>query len=159
VRFLLLIVAVLVIEMYLLIKIGGELGAIPTIVLVFVTAALGLWMLRLQGLATLRRASSALVSGEAPVREAAEGIILLIGGILLLIPGFFTDFVGFLCLLPPTRALLLKQFDRNVRVVKTRHYRGKDSSYTIDGEWLKESEPKSKSDVTDAKKRLSTPEK
>jgi UPF0716 protein FxsA len=157
VRFLLFIVAVLFIEMYLLITIGGEIGAVLTIALVFITAALGLWMLRQQGLATLRRASASLINGEAPVREAAEGIILLTGGILLLMPGFFTDFVGFLCLLPPTRALLLKHFSSNMRVVKSQNYGGNHTSRTIEGEWYKESE--SNSDLNNAKKRLSTPDK
>lgn len=115
-RFVLTLLAVLIIEMYLLIEIGSELGAFATIALVFITAAVGLWMMRLQGLSTLRRASLAASKGEPPVREAAEGVILLVGGALLLIPGFFTDAIGLLCLLPPTRALLLRWLGRNVRV-------------------------------------------
>jgi len=153
VRFLLLIIAILIIEMYLLIHIGGELGALPTIALVFITAGLGLWMLRQQSLTTLRKASFSMVKGKAPVREAAEGIILLIGGILLLIPGFFTDTIGFLCLLPPTRALFLNRFAKRMPEMhgQTRY---RHDSHTIEGEWQTETEVNTNTKAD--KKRLPT---
>lgn len=141
---LLLVVAVLVIEMYLLIAIGGELGALTTIALVFITAALGLWMLRQQSLTMLRKVSMTMVQGDAPVLEAAEGIVMLIGGILLLIPGFFTDALGFFCLLPPTRALLLRRLRKNTLAARAQRNRQGDNSHIIDGEWHEEQEPDSK---------------
>lgn len=98
-----LIIAIAVIEMYLLIAIGGEIGALSTIALVFITAALGIWMLRQQGFATLSRALMSVQRGREPVQEVAEAPFLLLGGVLLLLPGFFTDAIGFLCLLPWTR--------------------------------------------------------
>jgi UPF0716 protein FxsA len=142
VQFLLLIIVVLIIEMYLLITIGGELGALPTIALVFITAALGLWMLRQQSLSTLRRASFVIARGEAPVHEVAEGAVLLAGGILLLIPGFFTDAVGFLCLFPLSRQLLLQRFIRNAGAGHANAGDGRGAQ-TIEGEWRRESAHKS----------------
>ena len=130
------IIAVLIVEMYLLIQIGGGLGAFTTIALVFITAALGIWMLRLQGLNTLRKASFSAVQGEAPVREALEGVLLVVGGVLLLIPGFFTDGLGFLLLLPPIRKLLLRRMGENPRVAQADGQNpGSGRSKVIEGEW------------------------
>lgn len=137
----LVLIAIFVVEMYLFIEIGGEIGAFPTIALVFITAALGVWMLRQQSLSTLRRASMATMQGQAPVREAAEGIFLLIGGVLLLIPGFFTDVIGFLFLFRPTRALLTRRFRNIESVVSTQTgSRTKSSPQVIEGEWKRDSE-------------------
>ena len=139
-RLVLILLLVLIIEMYLLIEIGSELGALPTILLVFITAAVGLWMMRLQGLLTMRRANRSLQMGQAPLREAAEGVVLLVGGGLLLFPGFFTDFIGLLCLLPPTRALLLRWLGRNVKVSPAGGPAGEEPGGTprprvIEGQW------------------------
>ncbi|MFT5098411.1 MAG: UPF0716 protein FxsA [Patiriisocius sp.] len=92
-----------ILEMYLLIQVGSRIGALPTIGLVVLTATLGIWLLRLQGLATLARLQSRLNQGEIPGQELLEGIMLLVGGALLLTPGFFTDGIGFVCLLPGLR--------------------------------------------------------
>lgn len=108
-----LIIAIAVIEMYLLIAIGGEIGALSTIALVFITAAVGIWMLRQQGFATLARALRSVQSGREPVQEVAEAPFLLLGGVLLLLPGFFTDAIGFLCLLPWTRRAMLHFIVKN----------------------------------------------
>ena len=134
-------IAVLILEMYLLIEIGGEIGALSTIALVFITAAVGIWMLRQQSLSTLRRASMTTMRGEAPVREAAEGIFLVLGGVLLLIPGFFTDAIGFLFLFRPTRALLTRRFRNKVTVVSTQtDARTKSAPRVIEGEWKRDNE-------------------
>jgi len=103
-RFLLLLfIVVPIIEMVILIEVGGYIGALPTVALVVLTAALGIWLLRLQGLATLRRVQEKLARGEIPETELLEGIMLLVGGALLLTPGFVTDAIGFACLLPGLR--------------------------------------------------------
>lgn len=103
-RFLLLLfITIPIIEMILLIEVGGLIGVIPTVGLVVFTATLGIWLLRLQGIETWFRLQRRLSQGELPGQELAEGVLLLIGGALLLTPGFFTDTVGFCCLIPFTR--------------------------------------------------------
>ncbi|WP_428355267.1 FxsA family protein [Methyloprofundus sp.] len=91
------------IEIYLLLQIGGMVGVFPTIALVVTTAVIGASMLRTQGLATLQRFQDNLQRGELPAYEMVEGPILLVGGALLLTPGFFTDGIGFACLIPSVR--------------------------------------------------------
>ena len=103
-----LFIAVPIVEMYLLIKIGGVIGALPTIGLVVVTAMVGVALLRQQGLATLHRVQTALDRGELPATEMLEGIALLLGGALLLTPGFVTDGLGLFCLIPTTRRILVR---------------------------------------------------
>ncbi|MGA7800905.1 MAG: FxsA family protein [Gammaproteobacteria bacterium] len=95
--------AIPLLEIYLLIVVGGLIGAIPTIFMVVFTAVLGSLLIRHQGFATLQRARYMLNRGELPAVEVIEGGILLIGGALLLTPGFFTDFIGLLCMVPPLR--------------------------------------------------------
>lgn len=100
---LLLFFAVPLIEIYLLIKVGGVIGALPTVSLVVFTAVLGAWLVRWQGLTTLNRVRAMMMRGEVPAIEAMEGVALLIAGALLLTPGFFTDTMGFLLLMPAVR--------------------------------------------------------
>ena len=102
-----LFIAVPLLEVYLLIKVGGVIGVFPTIALIVLTAIVGAILLRAQGLATLGRFQTSLQQGELPTFTLVEGMLLLVGGALLLTPGFFTDAIGFLCLLPPTRRLLV----------------------------------------------------
>ena len=90
-------------EIYLLLLVGGVIGAFPTIFLVVFTAALGAWLLRQQGFATFRQFQANLAQGVIPAYEMIEGPIILLGGLLLLIPGFITDVLGFACLIPPLR--------------------------------------------------------
>jgi len=105
--FLLLFVGVPLTELYFLIKVGAQIGAFPTIFLTVFTALLGGWMVRLQGFSTLQRVREAMERGEMPAIEMLEGAILLICGVLLLLPGFITDVVGFIFLIPPVRRWLL----------------------------------------------------
>lgn len=95
-------------EIYLLIKVGGSLGAIPTISLLVFSAVLGALLLRFQGFSTLQRVRSTLGRGEIPAIEMFEGAVLLIAGVLFLIPGFVTDVLGFLCLIPGLRRRLIR---------------------------------------------------
>jgi UPF0716 protein FxsA len=98
-----LFIAVPLLEIFLFIQVGGWIGAWPTIGLVVLTAIAGAFLLRWQGLATLFRARQSLDRGQLPARELLEGVFLVFGGALLLTPGFFTDAIGFACLIPPAR--------------------------------------------------------
>lgn len=102
----LLFVIVPVLEMWLLIEVGSIIGAWKTITLVLLTAVIGAALLRSQGLDTLFRANQRLSSGQLPASELIEGIMLAVGGALLLTPGFVTDTIGFVCLVPITRRFL-----------------------------------------------------
>ena len=104
--FLLLFIVMPIVEMAILIKVGGVIGALNTVGLVVLTAVVGAAMLKRQGLATLMRANQRMNTGEIPAREMAEGLLLAIGGVLLMTPGFVTDAIGFACLLPGTRHVM-----------------------------------------------------
>lgn len=107
-RFLLLLfIIVPIVEIYFLIAVGKIIGVWPTVGLVILTAVMGTYLLRRQGLATLQKLQATTQRGEFPAETLLEGIFLLIGGVLLLTPGFFTDAFGFACLLPPTRAAMI----------------------------------------------------
>jgi len=133
------------IEIYILIKVGGIIGVLPTIALVVLTAGIGSAMLRHQGFATLRKAQANLDQGIVPAEALVDGVFLVIGGALLLTPGFFTDAVGFLCLLPVGRKWLVAQAKKRINVVQVGAPGGEDSEgsgprgrRTIDGEWQRE---------------------
>ena len=91
------------VEIYVLLKVGGLIGALPTVLMVVFTAVLGAWLLKRQGFATWVRFQQSMAQGQAPVLEMIEGPVLLVGGALLLTPGFFTDILGFACLVPALR--------------------------------------------------------
>jgi len=128
-----------IIEVYLLIEVGGMIGAGWTILLIVLTAIIGVNLLRHQGISTLMRANQAMSQGQIPAMEMMEGIFLAVGGALLITPGFFTDAIGFICLLPFTRriiirTLLLKSTVRTSYTVQ-QETRGRDDSRTIEGEF------------------------
>jgi|TARA_B110000285_G_C15116541_1_gene614450 UPF0716 protein FxsA len=102
-----LFIAVPVIEMWVLIQVGQQIGALWTIALVLSTAFIGINLLRHQGLATLTSANWRIQAGQLPAQEILEGILLAVGGALLLTPGFITDGFGFLLLLPFSRRLFV----------------------------------------------------
>lgn len=95
--------AIPVIELFLLIEVGGIIGIFPTILLVMLTAIVGANLVRQQGFTTWQRLQSNLAQGIMPAYELIEGLLLLLGGLLLLTPGFFTDMLGFACLVPSLR--------------------------------------------------------
>lgn len=105
--FLLFFVGAPLVELYLLIEVGSEIGAIPTIALSVFTAMLGGYLVRMQGFAVLFRAQSQMANKEVPALELMEGVMLLIVGLALLLPGFITDAIGFLLLIPPLRRWLI----------------------------------------------------
>ncbi len=129
----LLFLVVPLLEIYLLIKAGGVIGALPTVALVVFTAVLGAFLLRLQGLSTMNRMRANMMRGRVPTLEILEGAALLLAGGLLLTPGFFTDAIGFLLLIPPLRRYwLLKIIDRiTINGVSRHEGRG---PRTFDGE-------------------------
>ena len=96
-------IAIPIIEIALFIEIGSWIGLWPTLAIVIVTAFAGTTLLRLQGFAVLQRSQEAIARNELPVQEVFDGICLLVAGILLLTPGFFTDGIGFLLFIPPFR--------------------------------------------------------
>ena len=130
------------IEIYFLIKVGSVIGAIPTIALVVFTALLGAMLLRFQGLTTLQRTRTTMAQGQLPAMEMMEGVLLLFSGALLLTPGFFTDIVGFLCLIPALRQALIHWFlsksDVYMHTGQKTAQRGPNGHYTIEGEYRRD---------------------
>ncbi len=112
----LLFLVVPIVEIYLLITVGGLIGVMPTILLVILTAILGALLLRYQGFMTFQRVQSELAQGQIPAMAMMEGVLLLLAGALLLTPGFFTDAIGFFCLVPPLRRWLIRLLMQRVIV-------------------------------------------
>ena len=142
---LLLFVGIPLIELYFLIKVGMEIGAFPTIFLTVFTALLGAWMVRHQGFATLNRVRESMQRGEVPALEMLEGTVLLICGFLLLLPGFVTDAIGFVLLVPPLRRWLLTTGLQRAGILHpVRPGKAGDSSQhqrVIEGEFRREDDP------------------
>jgi len=130
------------IEIYLLLQIGGIVGVFPTVLLVVFTAVLGAWLLRKQGFATWQRFQENLNQGSIPAYEMIEGPILLVGGALLLTPGFFTDLLGFACLIPQVRRKfarhILEKYLINMQTGKPFGTPEQPSDRVIEGEFKKE---------------------
>ena len=116
----LLFVAVPLVEIYLLLEVGGMIGAVPTIGLVVLTAVAGAALVRLQGFSTILQVRRSMEVGEIPAVALIEGIFLLVAGALLLTPGFLTDAIGFGCLVPPLRRALIMRLIE-ARVVRPDH--------------------------------------
>lgn len=112
-----LFVVIPVTEMWVLIEVGSRIGALPTIGLVLLTAVIGVALLRQQGFSTLMRAQQKMNEGQIPAKEMGEGIFLAVGGALLLTPGFITDFVGFCCLIPGLRQVLMGLILKRLQIV------------------------------------------
>ncbi len=138
----LLVLLIPFVEIYLLLKVGGIIGAFPTIFLVVFTAVLGTWLLRQQGFATFQRLQENLAKGTIPAYEMIEGPIILVGGVLLLTPGFITDMLGFACLIPQLRRKIAQYIIENHLVQAGGHYQwGKPKEKDVlEGEFRKEDE-------------------
>lgn len=124
-------------EIYLLIEIGSQIGPVATISLVLFTAALGVFLLRLQGLATLNKVRTSLDNRELPAIPLVEGLFLLIAGALLLTPGFFTDFIGFVILIPPVRSHLAAVVLQALVITKQKHHQNEQQNI-LEGEYWEE---------------------
>ena len=122
------IILIPVIEIYLFIKIGSQIGALTTITLIFVTAILGIIYARYEGLNTLKSAFVQLVKNEIPAYEIISGAIITFAALLLIIPGFATDAIGFLLIFPFSRILILKTLSSKFQMKK------KTNEKFIDGE-------------------------
>ena len=109
----LLIILVPILEIYLFIKIGSQIGAFTTISLIFVTAIIGVYYARYEGLNTLRSGVSQLYKNQMPLFELMSGAALAVAAFLLILPGFATDLLGFLIIFPFTRKFIFKLFDKN----------------------------------------------
>ena len=115
---LLIFILIPAVEIYLLIKIGGQIGAIITILLIFITAILGIYYAKYEGLNTLRNGFSQLSKNESPTYEVISGAAIAFAAILLIIPGFLTDFFGFLLIFPKSRKIIFQLFTRRFEVKK-----------------------------------------
>tara|TARA_A100001015_G_C14764382_1_gene622726 strand:+ start:35 stop:454 length:420 start_codon:yes stop_codon:yes gene_type:complete len=120
-------------EIFLLIKIGGQIGALSTVALIFLTAIIGVYFAKLQGIQTLKSGMVNLYKNRMPIYEIMSGASIAIGALLLIIPGFFTDFLGFLLLIPFTRKIFFSLAFKN-KPVSERN----DDNKTIDGEIIEQ---------------------
>jgi UPF0716 protein FxsA len=125
---LLLIILIPVIEIYLFIKIGSQIGAIITILLIFATAIIGVYYAKYEGLNTLKAGFSQLSKNEAPTYEMISGAAIAFAALLLIIPGFATDILGFLLIFPISRKFILSKF-----IKKFKHRKEKNNF--IDGDY------------------------
>ena len=123
------IILVPVIEIYLFIKIGSQIGALTTIILIFVTAILGIIYARYEGLNTLKSAFVQLIKNEIPAYEIISGAVITFAAILLIIPGFATDLIGFLLIFPFSRILILKILSSKFSMKKRTNEKFIDGEY------------------------------
>ena len=126
---LLIIILIPIIEIYLFIKIGSQIGAITTIFLIFTTAVVGVYYARYEGINTLKSGFSQLSKNETPAYEVISGAAIAFAALLLIIPGFATDILGFLMIFPLTRKFIFKKFSQKFRNKKT------ERNNFIDGEF------------------------
>ncbi|MBT3705305.1 MAG: FxsA family protein [Proteobacteria bacterium] len=132
--FIIALIGVPIFEIYLLISVGEEIGARWTIVAVIATALLGAALVRQQGLATLAKFNASRGTTDGPAFIVFEGLVLLMAGIFLLTPGFFTDALGFLCLVPALRAWALRVWISKHSVTVNQNQK-KSSGDIVDGEF------------------------
>ena len=129
--FFLIFIGLPALEIFLMIKIGGEIGALNTLMLIFLTAIIGVYYARMQGIQTIRSGIMNLYQNKTPIFEVISGATIAVAALMLIIPGFVTDILGFLMLIPFTR----KIFFRILLKEKTKSFETKENK-TIDGEIL-----------------------
>ena len=127
--FFLIFIGLPALEIFLMIKIGGEIGALNTVVLIFLTAIIGIYYARLQGIQTLKSGLINLYQNKVPVYELIAGASIAFAALLLIIPGFFTDIIGFILLIPFSRKLLFNLIIKNKTDINK-----KKNENVIDGE-------------------------
>lgn len=110
---LLIIIGIPIIEIYLFVKVGSEIGAFNTILLIFITAFLGIVYARYEGLNTLRSGISQIIKNQSPAYEIISGAALAFAALLLILPGFATDILGLLIIFPPSRKLIFRKVSTN----------------------------------------------
>ena len=124
-----LIIGIPLIEIYLFIKIGSQIGAFNTVLLILITAVAGVTYARYEGFNTLKSGMRQLIKNEMPIYELISGATLAFAALLLIFPGFATDLVGILLVVPITRRLILGKF------IKKKKYKKKETNNYIDGEY------------------------
>ena len=127
-----LILGIPLIEIYLFIKVGSEIGALNTILLILATAVVGIWYARYEGFNTLRSGMSQLVKNELPLYEIVSGAAIAFAALLLILPGFGTDIIGILLVFPVTRKIILSKYSKKNTSQKKDNDRGKNY---IEGEY------------------------
>ena len=127
-----LILGIPLIEIYLFIKVGSEIGALNTILLILTTAVVGIWYARYEGFNTLRSGMSQLVKNELPLYEIVSGAAIAFAALLLILPGFATDIIGILLVFPVTRKIILSKYSKKNTSKKKDEDRGKNY---IEGEY------------------------
>jgi UPF0716 protein FxsA len=105
VAFLIFIVAP-IIELYVIVQVASAIGVLPTVALIVLSSVMGAWLVKVEGLGVLRRMGQTLDAGQLPTDEAVNGLLVVLGGVLMFLPGFVSSAIGLLLLLPPVRALL-----------------------------------------------------
>lgn len=143
---LLLFIGLPMVEIYVLIQVGHQIGAMWTIALLIAVAVLGSALLRLQGLATLANVRAAMARGELPTEAILEGLVLLVAGVLMVTPGFVTDIAGLLCLLPPLRRAIARALGAGLmmrvqRAPGSNGGAGAPSQQVLEGDYRVEREP------------------
>ena len=143
---LLLFIGLPMVEIYVLIQVGHQIGALWTIALLIAVAVLGSALLRLQGLATLANVRAAMARGELPTEAILEGLVLLVAGVLMVTPGFVTDIAGLLCLLPPLRRAIARALGAGLmmrvqRAPGSNGGAGAPSQQVLEGDYRVEREP------------------
>ena len=133
--FFLLFIGLPALEIFLLIKIGGQVGALNTVALIFLTAIIGIYFAKLQGIQTLKSGMVNLYQNKMPVYEIMSGASIAFAALLLIIPGFFTDLIGFLLLIPFTRKIFFKLAFKNKPLTDM-----EKEDDTIDGEIIDKKE-------------------
>jgi UPF0716 protein FxsA len=103
-------------ELYVIFQVGDAIGIVPTLAILVADSLLGSWLLKSQGRAVWRRFNETLGQGRVPHREIVDGVLVIFGGAFLITPGFITDVVGVLLLLPPTRALFRRQLQKRLEL-------------------------------------------
>ena len=127
-----LILGIPLIEIYLFIKVGSEIGALNTILLILTTAVVGIWYARYEGFNTLRSGMSQLVKNELPLYEIVSGAAIAFAALLLILPGFATDIVGILLVFPLTRKIILSKYSKKYSSNKRNNEKNKNY---IEGEF------------------------
>ena len=135
--FFLLFIGVPALEVFLMIKIGGKIGALNTVSLIFLTAIIGLYFAKLEGIKTMRSGVMNLYQNKIPIYEIISGASIAIAALFLIIPGFFTDTIGFLLLIPFTRKILISFF-----IKKKKNSNNQENVNILDGEIIEDKNKK-----------------
>jgi len=135
--FFLLFIGLPALEIFLMIKIGGKIGALSTVSLIFLTAIIGVYFAKLEGIKTMRSGVMNLYQNKVPVYEMFSGASIAIAALLLIVPGFFSDTIGFLLLIPFTRKILISFF-----VKKNKISTSQENTNTLDGEIIEDKDKK-----------------